>query len=897
MGKTILRVLDGTVLSPALSSKLEELLPGYTVKTFQAKPNYANSIKQRIESLHAAYSFILEAHSLDPKFTHLTKQTLKTYADEAMAACDLDKVKFDELHKELEKFTGALVSAIQIAWPWSDNDSERTEKAIACLNEAEQYVLMSKGRPNTATLSAMDFGRGSEYVLQIDEALPAYYDKWLEELSDLKTKAFPLTPSWFSNLQAEEQAYLCNLGVNSVTPEVLIADLQALLEDLPKIRGVASNWSADLEKIHKQEFPLPDWFNKISKAKQQMLKILAGKSGDLEGAITAFQTFLTEKNTNASFKLELNRVITLPQWYLLLSKLQQGFLKHVVVNAAKIEDAVFFLSSRHRTLPAPANFASHRIVRINTEGEAQELSDRRYRSSHIVSRDLIKAKLPKAVRQRHSISNLEQVMRYAAEDQELLLQTLISPLGIGEYIPSLLTPYLPELPPDKELYDELRSTVLGSKYATRTHQHNHPFNVAKRYYYTEGDDEDSVKLIRDVEAVLEFIDEVQQQINSVEQEISRLKEQEKRQVKPAILSEASTKKPSPAETMLFAQARLLALQKQLPKFHAKKNDIGELIAEYTSVLNSSMGSATVFDYQGRELFLSSLEQLIILNKKGYPYGSCVSGKDRKAIELIHTDSMLIYKARYGVWPTFTDGELARKRFVTIVADLYLSRHQHELAGQNAPGSDGIKTPKWYLPKDICSEINRRLGDEHGLRHDDRLATDNEVKHIFITHSEVITPELELNTRLICKQLGEPLCRAIYDALYKLIDQARLFEVPTRTKVARSLLFLDSSTLPEGIEAIRALMHNELAGDNNIQRLAKIISIVLQRPLNDKRKNATVSVYDGIRGLCKVTPDHGLVEHSALIIKVWTELFENAKASHAARISPSSSDDESVAYNL
>ena len=134
-------------------------------------------------------------------------------------------------------------------------------------------------------------------------------------------------------------------------------------------------------------------------------------------------------------------------------------------------------------------------------------------------------------------------------------------------------------------------------------------------------------------------------------------------------------------------------------------------------------------------------------------------------------------------------------------------------------------------------------------------------------------------------------------MYKLIDQARLFEVPTRTKVARSLLFLDSSTLPEGIEAIRALMHNELAGDNNIQRLAKIISIVLQRPLNDKRKNATVSVYDGIRGLCKVTPDHGLVEHSALIIKVWTELFENAKASHAARISPSSSDDESVAYNL
>ena len=135
MGKTILRVLDGTVLSSALSSKLQELLPGYTLETFKEKPDYATSIKHRVESLHAAFSFILDAYPLDPKFTYFTKQTLMTFADGAKHQCDLTKTTADELHKELEKFTGALVSAIQIAWPWSDSSSQRTKKAIACLNE------------------------------------------------------------------------------------------------------------------------------------------------------------------------------------------------------------------------------------------------------------------------------------------------------------------------------------------------------------------------------------------------------------------------------------------------------------------------------------------------------------------------------------------------------------------------------------------------------------------------------------------------------------------------------------------------------------------------------------------------------------------------------------------
>ncbi|RUR12882.1 Dot/Icm T4SS effector PI-3-phosphatase SidP [Legionella sp. km772] len=895
MGKTILRVLDGTVLSPALSSKLQELLPGYTLETFQAKPNYAASIKSRIESLHAAFNFLLEAYPLDPKFTYLTKETLLSYAASAKAKCNLTKTKVDELHKELEQFAGALVSVIQIAWP----DTEKTKKAIACLNEAEQYQIMSKGRPNTATLSPMDYGRGAEYILQIDEALPAYYDQLLDELRLLKTHAFPQTPAWFVNLKPEEQAYLCNLGMESVTPEALIEDLQALLDNLTLIKRGRSHsiWTSDLDKISVGEIPLPNWYSELSKAKQEMIKILAGKSGAINEAITTFKTFLSEKNTTSSFAAELKQVALLPQWYLLLPKLQQFFLKQVINTAAKLEEAVFFLPSRLRMLPAPANFEAHTIVRIDKDGVAEELAARRYRSSHIVSRDLIKAKIPDAVRKRHSNANLAQVMRYA-QDQALLLQTLISPIGIGDYIPSLLLDYLPELPPDKELDDELKDTVLGSKYATKAHVLNHPYNIAKRYYYTEATDPDSIKLIEETEASIAQIEDLKTQISTVEKEIARLSEPAKPTVK--IKAEVGSKKTSGIDALAFAQLRLLALQKQLPKFHPKKDEIAELIEEYRLVLNSSLGSATVFDYKGRELFLSSLEQLITLAKNDYSYGSCVSGKDRKAIELIHTDAMIIYKLRYGVWPTFTDGELARKKFVAIVAALYLSRHQHVLAGQNAPGSEGLKTPEWYLPQDICDEINRQLEDSKAIQHDDRLATDNEVKNIFTNLPEVLIAENKLKATLTAKQLGEMACTELYSALFKLTDLPHLFQVPTKTKIARSLnIFTEYSALPEGIDKIKKLMHDPEAGNNNVERLAKIIEIILNRPsTDDARKPATVLVYESLSGLCQVTtPGQTLDDYVSEITKAWTECFNKAKERQAAKVSPPSSDDESVSPTM
>src|SRR5690242_7065477 len=123
MGKgIILRVLNGTVLSPELSHTLDKLLPGYTLKTFQEKPDYKDSIERRINRLHDAIFFMLDAYPLDPKSRLLKAQTLKDYVAECKASCDLTKGTVEELHKELEKYTAKLIETSSICWDWPKHE-------------------------------------------------------------------------------------------------------------------------------------------------------------------------------------------------------------------------------------------------------------------------------------------------------------------------------------------------------------------------------------------------------------------------------------------------------------------------------------------------------------------------------------------------------------------------------------------------------------------------------------------------------------------------------------------------------------------------------------------------------------------------------------------------------
>ena len=818
----ILRVLEGTVLSPELTQTLGKILPDYKLEIYQQAPNYKRSITRRIDSLHAAFLFVLDAYPLDPKFSPITAATLKAFAAECRSACNLTKDSLEDLHKELEIFTARMVEMLAVCWPWPGG--KPVKEATACLNEAECYrMMMGQGRPDIATLTTIERRGAKEYVLQYDESLPPHYDQLLAEIEIIKKSKYPKTPSWFRKLDEFEQAYFCNLDLKTIGPAEVVDDLNKFIVAWDDIRTKQLNITNDLIKIQTNSTPLPVWYNKLSVHLKGMVKVLAADPPNINENLKQFKLKIAGYATKLEFKNTLGLVATNPQWYWVIPDRQKSFLEHVLKNVKKSEDALAFISSRLRTLPLPSNYAEHSLLTLNAKGELINHFGKRGRSSHVVPRDCLH--FPAAVQVRHVDSNFAKVMEKAKPDMPCLMQTLISPIHAVEhmkhYVPGIVAGLLPELPPDLELFKLARSAVARSERAKGTLQTNHPYNIAKRVYYTGSEDPDS-----------------------------------------------------------------LALLENAKKYVTKIEGLQELLDNYKNALESPLGSATFWDYDGRELFLSSLEQLITLTIGWYSYGSCVSGKDRKALELLHTDSMIIHKFLYGRWPKFGDpkDKEDRVRFVAIFVGLYVSRHQHEHAGQNAPGSEGIKTPGWYLPEDIVVAINKYLGIEKALDNDDRLATANEVKNIKGFKKYFFLAD-QLLCRLMAKQLGEANCTKLYDALSVLLNETRRFHKSKDSTWSLTWHKKESSSTPTGIEEMRVLMRDEKAGKDNVRRIGALFYIVLKRPETDEtRTDATKSVYGHMRNVVK-PPKPGLTPQALAdaAIMDWTKLFEDSKEEN---VSPS-----------
>jgi hypothetical protein len=170
------------------------------------------------------------------------------------------------------------------------------------------------------------------------------------------------------------------------------------------------------------------------------------------------------------------------------------------------------------------------------------------------------------------------------------------------------------------------------------------------------------------------------------------------------------------------------LKSALGAFEKQHYDLITAFHNYSAALSVGGFSIYASEQIKRELFLSSYEHILIELLDGISSGSCVSGKDRKAIELMHTDAAHIYHFFTGAWPKLSDTGKARELYVKIYATLYISWHQHTHADQNAPGSLGLKTPWMYLPYDIQQEIVDRTYKKV-LEDDETRATNNEPKNI------------------------------------------------------------------------------------------------------------------------------------------------------------------------
>lgn len=799
---SILRIAEGTTLSPELTASLNKLIPGFQIEYYAKKPDYKASFQRRVDSLYEAFLFILDAYPLDPHYTHYTKQTLSAFAAACKAKCDLQlnsKTGVSAHNEVLKKFTGELVQAIAVSWPWSD---KKLEDATACLNEAEQYCLMRKGRPDLATVYSMQFGDSKEFVVLLDESIPPYTEQWLNELKNIKRYGFPKTLPWLRELPEYQKAYFFNLDANITNATDAVAELTLFRKKWDEIKS-RPNIEAELADIAKHGGTYP-WFESLKPQLKKMMFVLANKPVDISRNLDSLVKLLELHQSKNDCNVFVGNVAKIPEWYWALSKVQQHFLEQVLKADQPIENLVSFLSSRHRTLPVPANFAAHTLFRATENGVITQLFDKRWRSSHIASRDVLKES--ESIQRRHSESNWAKVVEAAKPDQLILFQTLISPIFLTEYIPEMVTDALPDLPPDNGLYKVAQATVNQSSKASVTSQHNHPFNLAKYVYYTAHDDANSLSLIRN------------------------------------------------------ARLRITQLSSE------RQRCLVGLLNDYEEVLNSPVGTATFWDYEGRELFLSSLEQLIIMTADGFSYGSCVSGKDRKAVEIIHTNAMILYREKYGSWPKFGDPKekIDRARFVAIVADQYCTRHQQTHGGHNAPGSEGIKTPDKYFPADIVEKIKEQIN----ISYDDVLASNNEVRYIIRHVSGVIASENQIKCRLVAQQLGEENCTTLYDALCPLINESSLFQSKNNRYELGSIYAKDR---PRGISQIHSVMLDRNAGLTNVERMGAIFAIVMERPsAGNTRSNTTNQVYDSIRQIIHAKHVGAMIDTTA---SKWKELFK------------------------
>ncbi len=109
--------------------------------------------------------------------------------------------------------------------------------------------------------------------------------------------------------------------------------------------------------------------------------------------------------------------------------------------------------------------------------------------------------------------------------------------------------------------------------------------------------------------------------------------------------------------------------------------------------------------RNRQLELASLEQIIISESNGFSGGSCKSGKDRKTVEVMHTDSMLIFQELYGQFPDFNNTK-DKEKFAFIFSNQFHSGLYEAMADQNAPGAQGLKSILGILPSFLCNQIEK-----------------------------------------------------------------------------------------------------------------------------------------------------------------------------------------------
>jgi hypothetical protein len=910
--KKILRLAEGIELENEVIENLKEILDEFQIEYYSPVPDLKRSYKRRMHSLHKAFLFILDSiPEFEPNRTQLIQ-----YLNWCQTFCSLPEDKLlliNDYQKLLGKYISLLLTALVDCYPMNkefrdhtknsaDCVKEATDFAIELLNKAEQYVIMKKGRSDIATLIPMEFDNYAGFVLRWEEQLTPYTEEAFQEFKAIRDYAVEV-PAWFAQLLPVWQMYLhfCfPLDFLNGSNNALCAikfNLNVFTIQWGKIKKEhALTLDTDLKSIAANESP--PWLFSFSKEHQALLKLfcelnenVATITESIENFNKTLQDWGGETNADHSSKEfwvnEWFILRKLPYWFLILKDFEQRFLKASLKDShsdTDLKNCISFAPSRLRRLPLLANFCQTKLFLLSLQGKITKIYSARLRSSHLASRDV--TTLPVQVQKLHAQRNLETIIKQLAPSQPLLVQTLISPI-------SFLERYIPDYYLDQQRQEAIANFKKNNN--NLIFSTNHPLNAAKYVYYTQENAPYCTALLNTAHIILllrevadsSFPRELKKIQQIVAEAYAELKAEKENKTPPSPREAHKGCRTSlknlfkknyqllqqiPHWQSLFVQHLhekiTISKEDQREEYNANLLNLHYLAKEYYKALNSSYGSATVLDFYGRELFLSSLENLIIAAMKGKSYGSCVSGKDRKEVIETHTLAMELYREKKKCWPSLSDVGNERAEFVNIVVNLWSTWHGYELAGQNAEGSDGIKTPYNYWPSDIAAAICQKVGP-NALTDSDILATNNEVGKI---KNVLIKPGFThylLSAQIIQKEERE----RIINTLGALCAETTFLS--SKTWSGPWLQFFQKGT-PTGLEEIKKILaarENDEA--NSIHKLAQIYFEISQRPKESwARAEVVQSLYEAILKLYQ-EPQNGdsVIKNIAVLGKIKEIAFQ------------------------
>ncbi|KTC88059.1 hypothetical protein [Legionella drozanskii] len=669
-------------------------------------------------------------------------------------------------------------------------------------------------------------------------------------------------PTWFTALSLEQQRFLKQL-------------VTAKSEEL----GTTTTLQQDLAGIVKEQ-RMPAWYSFINSDQQMFIKALFPADNstmtDFESRIERLEETFAHIGSESSekFAKDVANLRKLPYWFLTLENYEQCFLKENIRRAimkpgGTIADAVAFIPSRLRRLPGFANFRRLNSFILNSQGETLQKHEPSYAFAHLVPRTELKK--PKQVLDAHTHRNMDTLLQYG---NFFLFQTLISPVRGNQ--------------PDYDLEQE-RQEVL--KWVSKTKDAtiiptNHALNMAKLYDYTTSDNPNCLNILKMAEsfALLNQLPELEglwdeSQIQElVEAAFSDLKKSplDESQIKGKLIVflRANLEKFGPLPNWQQVLVRHLYIlnrkESDVESYSAYKQerqDLAHLAREYRSLLNSSYGTATFRDYNGRELFLSTYERLLGPKFGATTCGGCVSCKDRDWVVRCHTISALVYRDRYGEWPSYSDLGEKRKKFVTIAADIFVWGHGFAGADKNAEGCSGTKTADSYWPGDIVTAIKERVKNPRAIEISNILASNNEVAEIG-NALNLIKPGFSKFIMQALK-LSDENQLELLSRLGLVLEEKKYWQA----NISYVTSFFKSG--PDGIGQMQGHMDTRKDRAERASILANIYSDIAIRPKEKSdRYNPTQRVYDCILELnAAPDPNEILPEILKILDEIKIEAFE------------------------